>query len=147
MESLEKPYDLFISYGRKDDDNFVKQLYEDLTIQGYKVWYDLESAESNGLSFLQNTRDALVVNPIRLILVIGPHAMESAFVKAEWQFALENCQVIIHILRRGLERNKKGEPVASDKDYELVPEPLQKRRLHCIDFRRERNYKDALGNC
>src|SRR4051812_28803521 len=134
MESLEKPYDLFISYGRRDDDDFVRQLHKDLTKHEYKVWYDLESAESNGLSFLQNTRDALIENPIRLILVVSPHAQVSEFVKAEWEFALENCIVIIPVLRIGFERNKKGEPIASNKDYELIPKPLQRRSLHCIDF-------------
>jgi hypothetical protein len=138
-------YDLFISYGRKDDEEFVRQLYAGLTKNNYKVWYDNSgSLESNGLSFLQNIRDALSENPIRLIIVIGPHAAQSLYVKAEWEFALENCQVIIPILRMGLTKNENGKIIKSDKDYNLIPEPIQKRNLDCIDFRKERNYNEAL---
>ena len=38
--------DLFISYARGDDEPFVKQLYEDLTHSGYKVWWDRVSMPS-----------------------------------------------------------------------------------------------------
>jgi hypothetical protein len=140
-----KAYDSFISYGRGDDDDFVGLLYESLIENGYKVWYDRVSIESNGLSFLQNIRDALAENPIRLILVITPHAIESKFVQAEWQFALENCFTIIPVLRMGAETDENGKIIFSNKDYSLIPERLQRKRLHCIDFRRNRQYADAFG--
>ncbi|MEO6001235.1 MAG: hypothetical protein ABIN89_30565 [Chitinophagaceae bacterium] len=40
MEHIDIQYDLFISYGREDDDDFVKLLYDDLTEKGYRTWYD-----------------------------------------------------------------------------------------------------------
>jgi WD40 repeat protein len=146
MAILNNKYDIFISYARKDDEDFVKRLYTDLSSHGYKVWYDnSNSLESNGVSFLQNIRDALAENPIRLLLVIGPHAAKSKYVEAEWRFALENCQIIIPILRVGQKSSQSGNSLSSDEDYELMPETLRRRRLDCINFRQERQYEDALN--
>ncbi|MBO9310572.1 MAG: toll/interleukin-1 receptor domain-containing protein, partial [Chloroflexi bacterium] len=33
---------LFLSYARADDEPFVKRLYNDLTAQGFRVWFDRE---------------------------------------------------------------------------------------------------------
>jgi WD40 repeat protein len=146
MEYSVKSYNVFISYGRGDDNSFVDRLYQDLSSIGYKVWYDRESLDSNGMSFLQNIRDALAKNPLQLIFIIGPHSVQSAYVTAEWQFALENCQVIIPVLRTGIEESGPDDPIETSQDFELLPEPLKKRKLHCIDFRMNRNYTDAFKN-
>lgn len=139
-------YNLFLSYGRKDDEAFVVKLYGNLTKYKYKVWYDKSgSLESNGISFLQNIRDAIAENPIRLILVIGPHAAKSEYVKAEYEFALENCITIIPVLRLGSTKDDTGKVIASDKDFDLLPEPIKKRNFDCIDFRNSQPYKTALG--
>src|SRR4051812_40828674 len=143
MQPSKKQYDLFISYSRKDDETFVRRLYKDLQKRGYNPWYDRVSLKG-GFSFLQSIRDALAENPIRLILVLGPHAALSEYVKNEWQFALGNCQFIVPILRLGISIDNYCQPIELDKDYELIPEPLQKRKLHCIDFRSKRNYQDAF---
>jgi len=137
----DKSYNLFISYGSKDDITFVKNLCNDLGSKknGYDVWYNKEDLESNGLSFLQNIRDTIAVNQMRVLLVIGPHSSKSDYVKAEWEFALANCMVVIPLLRKGNGKEK------SDEDYDLIPEPLKKRNLDCIDFRKERPYKNALN--
>ncbi len=144
MNTSDKTYDLFLSYGRGDDIPFTKQLYADLKEQGYKVWFDAEDLESNGLSFLQSIRDSLATNPMRLLLVVGPHSSKSDYVKTEWEFALANCMVVIPILRMGNEKDENGLPKMSDKDYGFIPEPVSKRKLDCINFRRERAYEEAL---
>ncbi|MEP7107962.1 MAG: NB-ARC domain-containing protein [Ferruginibacter sp.] len=139
-----KQHDIFISYGRGDDIPFTEKLYADLAKQGYKVWFDEEKLESNGLSFLQSIRDSLVTNPMRMLLIVGPHASKSDYVRYEWEFALANCLVVIPILRMGNEKDENGIPKMSDKDLELIPQPIKKRNLDCINFRRERTYEEAL---
>src|SRR5579864_885297 len=44
---------IFVSYARKDDASFVKQLHADLIARGFDVWLDKERMESRGRSFLQ----------------------------------------------------------------------------------------------
>ena len=128
-------YDVFLSYARTDDDpdytdpqkSFLRRLYTDLTDAGYTVWWDRESMPSRALTFLQEIRDAITVCD-KLILVVGPGALTSDYVKAEWEYALSICLPVIPILRAG--------------DYPLVPPALNK--LHIPDFRETRPYKDAL---
>ncbi|MBL8161412.1 MAG: TIR domain-containing protein [Anaerolineae bacterium] len=117
---------LFISYARADDEPFVESLYEDLTCQDYNVWWDRKAMESRGKTFLQEIRDA-ITNANRFILVVGPGAAESSYVRAEWEHALSICQVIIPVLRLG--------------EYDLVPGPLK--HNHCIDMRGSRPYTKA----
>jgi hypothetical protein len=80
----------FISYARDADEPFVKRLYRDLIAYGFDVWWDRETMESRGRTFLQEIRDA-IASADRLILVIGPRAVQSDYVRAEWQFAIEGC--------------------------------------------------------
>lgn len=119
---------IFISYAHNDDRLFVRRLYEDLTACGFQVWWDRVSMPSRALTFLQEIRDAIDATD-RLILVVGPDAIESEYVRAEWQYALHACKVVMPILRIG--------------DYSLVPDGLSK--LHCPDFRETRPYDDALA--
>ncbi len=37
---------LFISYGRKDDEEFVFKLYKDLSEQDFQVWHDKHCGQS-----------------------------------------------------------------------------------------------------
>lgn len=120
--------DIFISYARADDEPFVKRLYQDLTAHGFEVWWDRVSMPSRALTFLQEIRDA-VDSADRLILVVGPGAVASDYVRAEWQYALRACKVVTPILRLG--------------DYDLLPGDLAK--FHCPDFRPERPYDDMLA--
>jgi tetratricopeptide (TPR) repeat protein len=128
-------YDVFLSYARTDDDpdytdpkkSFLRRLYTDLTDAGYTVWWDRVSMPSRALTFLQEIRDAITVCD-KLILVVGPGALASDYVKAEWEYALSICLPVIPILWAG--------------DYPLVPPALNK--LHIPDFRDTRPYKDAL---
>jgi hypothetical protein len=128
---------IFLSYARSDDEPFVKQLYEDLTKNGIKVWWDREKMESRGRTFLQELRDAIEESD-QLIAVVGPKAVTSDYVKVEWEHALLFAKGVIPILRLG--------------DYDLLKEDKLKdlglsselSKLHGPDFRKERQYNEAL---
>ncbi|MBN1965546.1 MAG: TIR domain-containing protein, partial [Anaerolineae bacterium] len=127
---------LFLSYARADDDpaytdpnkSFLRRLYTDLAAAGYAVWWDRESMPSRALTFLQEIRDA-ITGCDKLILVVGPGALESDYVKAEWEYALSICLPVIPILRQG--------------DYTLLPPALKNQ--NAPDFRSTRSYVDALN--
>ena len=121
---------VLLSYAREDDEAFVKRLYADLTNAGFTVWFDRESLMSRGLSFHQEIKDAIRTEVDRVIYVGGPKAALSAYVREEWQFALECDHVVVTpILRLG--------------DYEHVPGELS--LLHCEDFRNDAKYPAALA--
>src|SRR5262245_26154759 len=106
--------DIFLSYARGDDQPFVKRLYEDLIAHGFTVWWDRVAMPNRALTFLQEIRDA-IDNATRLLAVVGPQALCSEFVRAEWAHARLFANVVIPLLRLGT--------------YEQVPEELAK--LHC----------------
>ena len=118
---------IFISYAREDDEPFVKKLHNDLALE-FDVWWDREAMESRGRTFLQVIRDAIAAAD-SLLLVVGPAAVQSEYVRAEWEFAFDACKVITPILRLG--------------DYTLLRGPLT--RLHTPDFRDTRSYEEALS--
>jgi len=117
----------FLSYARDDDEPFVKRLYEDLTARGFEVWWDRVSMPSRALTFLQEIRDAITARD-RLILVVGPAAVRSDYVTAEWRCAFELGKPVNPALRLG--------------DYDLLPDGL--RLLDARDFREEASYAEQL---
>jgi len=119
---------VFISYARADDEDFVRRLHQDLIKHDISVWWDREAMGSRGRTFLQELRDAIEASD-RVIAVIGAHSVRSSYVKVEWEHALLFCKGVLPILRQG--------------DYDLVPSDLA--MLHCIDFRKERAYEEALS--
>ncbi len=124
------PTRVFLSYARDDDEPFVKRLHADLTKAGFTVWFDRESLMSRGLTFHQEIKDAIRTEVDRVVYVGGPKAAMSAYVREEWQFALECDHVVVTpILRLG--------------DYENMPGELS--LLHCEDFRDDANYSAALA--
>jgi tetratricopeptide (TPR) repeat protein len=130
-----KPH-LFLSYGRGDDDpdftnpdkSFLRRLYTDLTAHGYTVWWDREKMPSRDLTFLEEIRDA-VDDADRMLLIVGPYGMQSAYVRAEWEFARSRCKPIIPLLRLG--------------DYSLIPPELGS--YHAPDCRESRPYADQFA--
>ncbi len=123
---------IFLSYARKDDEPFVRQLYENLTENGFEVWWDRKRMSSRGQSFLRELRLAIASHE-RLILVVGPRALKSEVVSAELGNALRDCKIVIPILRIG-----EPERLAQD-----LPEKI--RTLHCLDFRESRPLDEALA--
>src|SRR5271167_4073884 len=130
---------LFISYARKDDERFARRLHRDLSDCGFYVWWDRKAMESRGRTFLQEIRDA-ISSVERVILVVGPKAAKSKYVQAEWGWALENCKVVVPVLRLG-DDSAVPRPV-SDQDYRLIARELA--NFHAIDFRHPRSYREAL---
>ncbi len=115
---------IFLSYARGDDEPFVRRLYEDLKAHGFKVWFDREDMPSRNLTFHQEIRDAVAAHD-RLLLVIGPKAVASEYVRQEWQFAwFEGEKVVTPILRLG--------------DYPLAIDELK--LVHAEDFRNDADY-------
>jgi WD40 repeat protein len=119
---------IFLSYARSDDEPFVNQLYTDLTAHGFSVWFDRVSMPSRGMTFLQEIRDAIDTSE-RLILVVGPGALQSDYVRAEWRYALQACKVVTPVLRMG--------------DYTQLTEGLA--FSHCPDMRASRSYTEAFA--
>jgi WD40 repeat protein len=117
---------VFISYARSDDEPFVERLRQALEAHGVRVWWDREAMESRGRTFLQELRDAIATVD-RVLLVVGPAAIHSDYVDAEWRFAAERCTPIVPLLRMG--------------DYGAIPTLA---RFHAIDFREPRVFDDAL---
>src|SRR5207247_2446748 len=92
---------LFLSYARGDDETFVERLYEALTARGFDIWRDRSSMPSRGLTFHQEIRDTISACE-RLLLVVGPKAVASDYVRQEWQYAwFEAEKVVVPILRIG----------------------------------------------
>lgn len=117
---------IFISYARADDEAFVKQLYEKLIEENYTVWWDRVSMPSRGLSFLTEIREAINRSD-KLLLVLGPEAIASDYVQAEWQYALSICLPVIPLLRLG--------------EYEQIPAGLT--HYHTPDVRSARPFTTA----
>ena len=119
---------IFLSYARGDDEAFVTRLYADLTASSFDVWFDRVSMPSRNLTFHQERRDAVTAREC-LLLVVGPKAVESLYVRQEWQFAyFEAEKIVTLILRRG--------------DYSIVPDELK--LLHCEDFRDDADRKSVV---
>src|SRR5688572_9577980 len=78
---------VFLSYARADDEDFVRRLYGELTAAGFRVWWDRMSMPGRSLTFHQEIRDAIEAHD-RTIVILGPRAVESEYVRAEWQYAL-----------------------------------------------------------
>ena len=116
---------IFISYSRGDDETFVHKLFDDLEEHGYTVWFDRKSMPARQLTFHQEIRDA-VASHDRLVLILGPKAVESDYVIQEWRYAYEMDKPIKCILRKG--------------DESLVPEELK--LIDYSDFLEDLKYDD-----
>jgi WD40 repeat protein len=117
----------FLSYARGDDEPFVKRLYEDLTSRNFRIWWDRADMPNRGLTFLQEIRDHIDESE-RLIAVIGPMAIRSEYVRAEWNHARIFSKGVVAIPRLS--------------SYGQIPFELA--RFHGPDFREDSRYHAAL---
>ena len=72
---------VFISYGRKDDEPFVAQLYADLARHGIALWRDQEAMRSRGRGLMQQIQDGIAdFDPLLVIDEVGyiPFEAEAA---------------------------------------------------------------------
>ncbi len=119
---------VFLSYARADDEAFVRRLHYALTENGFDAWWDRVSMPSRSLTFQQEIRDAIEGHD-RVILILGPQAVASDYVRAEWQYALAADKIVSPVLRVGT--------------YALMPAELKS--LHCTDGTASRAENDALA--
>ena len=130
---------VFLSYARADDDpnyddatkSFMRRLSTALTAGGFGVWWDRVSLPSRSLAFTQEIEDAIRACE-RFILVVGPGAAASDYVRAEYEFALRQCKPITPILRAG--------------DFDLIPKALGIDGVNAIDCRAVRNEAAAFAD-
>lgn len=128
---------VFLSYARADDDpdyddpaqSFIRRLYNALSAAGFAVWWDRESLPSRGKTFTQEIEAAIRACQ-RFVLVVGPGAIASPYVRAEWKFALEQCKPITPILRA--------------EEHESIPPEIAK--LNSIDCRPSRQESVGFGD-
>jgi tetratricopeptide (TPR) repeat protein len=96
----ELPFTIFLSYARDDDRAFVRLLYKELTQHGLNVWLDEKNMPNRGLGFEQEIAYA-IEQADYLLLICGPAAYQSEYVRKEWQHALLHCKPIVPIVRLG----------------------------------------------
>jgi hypothetical protein len=123
---------VFLSYARGDDEQFVVRLREGLESAGASVWFDRVSLPSRALTFVQEIRDAIEAHD-RMVVVVGPDALTSAYVEAEWRYALEAAKVVIPVVLS---------LPPDERIRDALPRDLN--RLHVVDARK-RQEDDVLA--
>jgi hypothetical protein len=93
---------LFVSYSRRDWDNFVSPLVNRLQDKGFSVWVDQHLLEG-GDDWMDAIGEALDKCKL-LLLVMSPDALESKFVKMEYRYFFNHDRAIIPLLYRSVER-------------------------------------------
>ncbi|NET36142.1 MAG: TIR domain-containing protein, partial [Cyanothece sp. SIO1E1] len=88
--------DAFISYGRADSKAFATKLYERLTTQGLKVWFDAEDIPL-GVDY-QNQIDRDIEQTHNFLFIMSPHAVNSNYCRREIEQALQWHKRIIPLL-------------------------------------------------
>ena len=129
---------VFLSYARKDDEPFVRRLCDDLTTAGFKVWFDRDDLRSRGLTFHHELRDA-ITNCDRVVLIVGPKAVGSEYVRQEWQYAWFDAEKVITPILRLNDQTADGQTIDG---YSIIPDELK--LLHCEDFRDDAQYQVQL---
>ena len=129
---------IFLSYARGDDESFVKRLHDDLTAAGFDVWFDRQDLRSRGLTFHHEIREA-IKDCDRLVLVVGPKAVASEYVRQEWQFAWFDAEKVATPILRLDGTTPDGQPIDG---YSLIPDELK--LLHCEDFRIDAQYLSSF---
>lgn len=125
---------VFLSYACSDDRQapFLAELHAGLQARGFVTWWDRVDMPSRGRTFLPEIRDAIDAHD-RIVLVFGPGAATSDYVRAEWQYALAAGKIVNPVLRIG---SRKLRP------EELLPAEL--RNLRCPDARNKRRRRSAV---
>jgi len=90
---------VFLSYARGDDEAFVGRVHAFLSKRGFDVWWDKPSMPARGLPFPEEIREA-IHKCDRVVVVIGPRALRSDYVRAEWQASLSERKPVVTVLRR-----------------------------------------------
>jgi hypothetical protein len=70
------------------------RLHRYLTARSFEVWFDHMAMPSRGLMFPQEIPDVIAAHE-RLLLLVGPKAAVSDYVRQEWQFALQAGKAVL----------------------------------------------------
>ena len=112
----------------------------DLTTAGFKVWFDRDDLRSRGLTFHHELRDA-ITNCDRVVLIVGPKAVGSEYVRQECQYAWFDAEKVITPILRLNGKTADGQVIDG---YRIIPDELK--LLHCEDFRDDAQYQAHLQN-
>ena len=93
---MEKIFDAFISYGRADSKAFATKLYEQLTAQGFKVWFDQNDIPL-AVDFQEQINDGIEKSQ-NFLFIIAPHSVNSEYCLKEINLAVEYNKRIIPLL-------------------------------------------------
>lgn len=128
---MEKKYDIFISYSRKDFQE-VKALYEMLKseIDGIRIWFDINGIES-GDEFEDKIINAIDNSEV-VIFALSDNAINSRWTKDEVMYARNTDKRVIPVLLEG----------AKLKGWFL----FKFGRIDCIDSKDQLQISKMIGN-
>ncbi|MEM1171574.1 MAG: TIR domain-containing protein, partial [Cyanobacteria bacterium P01_H01_bin.35] len=89
-------YNAFISYGRADSKSFATKLYEKLTENDLKIWFDQNDIPL-GVDF-QNQIDDGIIKADNFLFIIAPHSVNSPYCLKEINHAIKYNKRIIPLL-------------------------------------------------
>jgi hypothetical protein len=93
-----RPETIFISYSRKDWDEFVKPLVFDFRQRGLKAWIDQQGIRSG--TDWGDAIDKALRTCQRMVVCVSPNSMESEQVKREYRFFLRKNKTVFPLLCR-----------------------------------------------
>ncbi|NEP62694.1 MAG: TIR domain-containing protein, partial [Symploca sp. SIO2G7] len=96
-QGINQFYDAFISYGRVDSKEFATDLCQQLTRQGFHIWFDQNDIPL-GVDFQEQINDGIEKSH-NFIFIISPHAVNSPYCAKEIALALKYNKRIIPILQ------------------------------------------------
>ncbi len=124
---MNRNYNAFISYGRADSKDFATKLYEKLTKNGLKIWFDQNDIPL-GVDF-QNQIDDGITKADNFLFIIAPHAVNSPYCLKEIELAVKyNKQIIplLHVEQITYEIWQQRNPQKTLEDWEIY----QQKGLH-----------------
>jgi len=126
---INRYFDAFISYGRKDSLDFAIALDESLSQQGFNVWLDKTDIPL-GVDFQQQINDGLA-KAHNFIFIISPHSVNSSYCKREIELALQFQKRIVpllHVEAISYETWQQRNPQGTPQDWQNY----QEQGLHSI---------------
>ena len=79
MDGTSFDYDIFISYGRGDDQSVVEAVYKMLVSEGFRVWWDRTDMPQREIAFTEEIRN-VIGRSERILLFVGPYSSNSEYV-------------------------------------------------------------------
>lgn len=131
LSANQEPYDIFLSYKeiddvtrqRTDDSYLAHDLYNELTAQGYKVFFAPKSLIGVAL-YEPKIYSAIISSKVMIVLGTKPEYLEGVWVKNEWSRfaeAIENGEdkVIIPVFKN-MEANQLPSRIAKYQAYNMA---------------------------